>query len=102
MSFYVLRANTYANVECRGIHNQDLLSLAEANKDFKVDGTIHWEKFRLMGDTILAMIRFQEPKFSIQPDAKILGFIAETDLMNEDVRSVALVFNHFWRSVIET
>jgi hypothetical protein len=50
-----------------------------------MDGTIHWEKFRLMGDTILAMIRFQEPKFSIQPDARILGFIAETELMNEDV-----------------
>lgn len=59
--------------------------MAEANKDFKMDGTIHWEKFRLMGDTILAMIRFQEPKFSIQPDARILGFIAETELMNEDV-----------------
>jgi hypothetical protein len=71
---------------CRGIHNQDLLSLAEANKDFKMDGTIHWEKFRLMGETILAMIRFQEPRFSIQPDARILGFIAETELMNEDVR----------------
>ncbi|KAG2184491.1 hypothetical protein INT43_000400 [Umbelopsis isabellina] len=85
-----LKASEAPGIPYLGIHNQDLLSLAEANKDFKLDGTIHWEKFRLMGDTILAMIRFQEPKFSIQPDAKILGFIAETELMNEDVRSVAL------------
>ncbi|KAH8556691.1 ras guanine nucleotide exchange factor domain-containing protein [Umbelopsis sp. PMI_123] len=79
-----LKASEAPGIPYLGIHNQDLLSLAEANKDFKTDGTIHWEKFRLMGDTILAMIRFQEPKFNIQPDAKILGFIAETELMNED------------------
>lgn len=76
---------------CRGIHNQDLLSLAEANKDFRPDGTIHWDKFRLMGDCILAMTKFQQPSYRFQPDAKLLKFIADSEILSEDVNITAIV-----------
>ncbi|KAG0164949.1 hypothetical protein DFQ30_009167 [Apophysomyces sp. BC1015] len=69
-----------------GIHNQDLVSMSEANKDFKADGTIHWEKFRLMGQSIMGMMRFQYPTYTVQPDTKILGLIAEGEVLTEDER----------------
>ena len=68
-----------------GIHNQDLVSLAEGNKDLRPDGTIHWEKFRLMGECIVAMMKFQCPGYDIEPDGKILHFIADTEILSEDV-----------------
>ncbi|KAI7897374.1 ras guanine nucleotide exchange factor domain-containing protein [Mucor mucedo] len=67
-----------------GIHTQDLVSLAEANKDFRADGTIHWEKFRLMGETIMATMKFKCPSYTIEPDAKLLAFIADTYILSED------------------
>ncbi|KAF7726579.1 hypothetical protein EC973_008624 [Apophysomyces ossiformis] len=70
-----------------GIHSQDLVSMSEANKDFKADGTIHWEKFRLMGQSIMGMMRFQYPTYDIQPDAKILCLIAEGEVLTEEENS---------------
>jgi hypothetical protein len=69
-----------------GIHNQDLVSLGEANRDFRTDGTIHWEKFRLMGETIMATMKFKYPGYSIEPDSKLLTFIADSSILSEDVR----------------
>ncbi|RUS14312.1 ras guanine nucleotide exchange factor domain-containing protein, partial [Endogone sp. FLAS-F59071] len=42
-----------------GIHLQDLLSLVEGNRDFRSDGAVHWDKFRLMGETIINLRQFQ-------------------------------------------
>ncbi|ORY93391.1 ras guanine nucleotide exchange factor domain-containing protein [Syncephalastrum racemosum] len=67
-----------------GIHNQDLLSLAEANRDFRTDGTIHWEKFRLMGESIMVMMKFKTPTYTIQPNGALLQFIAECEILSED------------------
>ncbi|GAA5800573.1 hypothetical protein HPULCUR_006009 [Helicostylum pulchrum] len=67
-----------------GIHTQDLVSLAEANKDFRADGSIHWEKFRLMGETIMATMKFKCPSYTIEPDAKLLALIADTYILSED------------------
>lgn len=75
----------------RGIHNQDLVSLVEANKDFRADGTVHWEKFRLMGETIMAIMKFKYPRYSIQPDAKILTFIADSFVLTEDVSCIDIL-----------
>jgi hypothetical protein len=68
-----------------------LVSLAEANKDFRADGTIHWEKFRLMGETIMATMKFKCPGYTIEPDAKLLAFIADTCILSEDVRKLYLL-----------
>lgn len=59
--------------------------MAEANKDFRADGSIHWEKFRLMGETIMATMKFKCPSYTIEPDAKLLALIADTYILSEDV-----------------
>ncbi|KAK4521503.1 uncharacterized protein ATC70_012119 [Mucor velutinosus] len=79
-----LKATGAPGIPYLGIHNQDLVSLAEANKDFRADGTIHWEKFRLMGETIMATMRFKYPGYSIEPDTQILTFIADSYILSED------------------
>ncbi|CAO3649811.1 unnamed protein product [Mucor fragilis] len=79
-----LKATGAPGIPYLGIHNQDLVSLAEANKDFRADGTIHWEKFRLMGETIMATMKFKYPGYSIEPDTKILTFIADSYILSED------------------
>ncbi|KAI8639973.1 ras guanine nucleotide exchange factor domain-containing protein [Parasitella parasitica] len=79
-----LKATGAPGIPYLGIHNQDLVSLAEANKDFRADGTIHWEKFRLMGETIMATMKFKYPGYSIEPDSKILTFIADSSILSED------------------
>ncbi|KAL9542105.1 hypothetical protein MBANPS3_008783 [Mucor bainieri] len=79
-----LKATGAPGIPYLGIHNQDLVSLAEANKDFRADGTIHWEKFRLMGETIMATMKFKYPGYSIEPDTQILTFIADSYILSED------------------
>jgi hypothetical protein len=61
------------------------VSLAEANKDFRTDGTVHWEKFRLMGETIMSTMKFKYPGYHIQPDKTILALIADSLILSEDV-----------------
>lgn len=78
-----------------GIHTQDLVSLAEANKDFKADGSIHWEKFKLMGETIMATMKFKSPSYTIEPDTKLLALIADTYILTEDVSAYFIFFNIF-------
>ncbi|KAI8374367.1 ras guanine nucleotide exchange factor domain-containing protein [Radiomyces spectabilis] len=81
-----LKASETPGIPYLGIHNQDLVSLSEANKDFKNDGTIHWEKFRLMGETIMGVLRFQYPNYTIQPNHAVLRFVADCEIMTEDER----------------
>lgn len=69
----------------RGIHSQDLIALAEANKDVKTDGTIHWEKFRLMGDCIMMIMKLQQPKHKVVPDQMILTWLADFSILTEEV-----------------
>jgi hypothetical protein len=71
----------------RGIHQQDLVSLGEANKDHKKDGRVHWKKFRLMGESILDMMRFQYPTGSkLEANHFLLNFIGHGVLpATEDV-----------------
>ncbi|RCH84907.1 hypothetical protein CU098_003692, partial [Rhizopus stolonifer] len=79
-----LKASDAPGIPYLGIHNQDLVSLAEANKDFRTDGSVHWEKFRLMGETIMATMKFKYPGYAIEPDAKLLTFIADCYILSED------------------
>lgn len=72
----------------RGIHQQDLVSLGEANKDHKTDGKVHWKKFRLMGESILEMVRFQYPTYLLEPNPFILYFIGHQSIPTEDVRAI--------------
>lgn len=78
----------------RGIHTQDLVSLAEANKDFRPDGTVHWDKYRLMGETIMSIMKFKHPGYTIDPDLPLLLSIADCPILSEDVSIL-----YEWKSV---
>ncbi|GAA5796610.1 hypothetical protein HPULCUR_001983 [Helicostylum pulchrum] len=68
-----------------GIHQQDLVSLGEANKDHKMDGKVHWNKFRLMGESILEMMRFQYPTYHLlESNPFLLYFIGHQTVSTED------------------
>ncbi|SAM08808.1 hypothetical protein [Absidia glauca] len=78
----------YPCIPYLGIHSQDLIALAEGNKDVRLDGTIHWDKFRLMGECIMAIIKLQQQKneYSITPDPMVLAWIAQSQLLTDEVR----------------
>ncbi|KAI9273633.1 ras guanine nucleotide exchange factor domain-containing protein [Sporodiniella umbellata] len=80
-----LKATKGPGIPYLGIHNQDLVSLAEANKDHRIDGTIHWDKFRLMGETIMSIMKFKYQRFNIKPDRKLLLSIADCPILSEEV-----------------
>jgi hypothetical protein len=65
------------------------VSLGEANKDHKTDGKVHWKKFRLMGESILEMTRFQYPTtpclLLVEPNPYLLYFIGHESIPTEDV-----------------
>ncbi|KAG1443093.1 hypothetical protein G6F56_010801 [Rhizopus delemar] len=70
-----------------GIHQQDLVSLCEANKDHKTNGKIHWQKFRLMGESIMEVIQFQKRTHDwIKPQPFIRYFIKNERVLTEDER----------------
>ncbi|KAG1146166.1 hypothetical protein G6F37_003093 [Rhizopus arrhizus] len=77
-----------AGIPYLGVHQQDLLSLSEANKDHREDGKIHWQKFHLIGESILEVIQFQErPMHPIKSNPFVLCFIRnESKVLTEDVR----------------
>ncbi|KAG0054244.1 hypothetical protein BGZ83_011676 [Gryganskiella cystojenkinii] len=45
-----------------GVHLADLLSISEGNKDSRQDGTLHWQKFVLLTDTIATVMQFLPEK----------------------------------------
>ncbi|KAI9281645.1 ras guanine nucleotide exchange factor domain-containing protein [Sporodiniella umbellata] len=71
-----------------GVHQQDLVSLAEANKDHRINGRIHWQKFLLIGNSILDVLQFQNKRHDwILPDPFVLYFIKhELQILTEDER----------------
>lgn len=70
-----------------------MVSLAEANKDHRIDGTIHWDKFRLMGETIMSIMKFKYEAYAIEPDLKLLSSIADCPLLSEEV--MTQLINYF-------
>ncbi|CAO3652165.1 unnamed protein product [Cunninghamella blakesleeana] len=67
-----------------GIHNQDLIALAEANKDVKSDGTIHWEKFKLMGDCIMSVMKYQKHQHHFTPNGMIQKWLSRTVILSDE------------------
>ncbi|CAO3595247.1 unnamed protein product [Absidia cylindrospora] len=77
-------STTCPSIPYLGIHSQDLIALAEANKDVKTDGTVHWEKFRLMGECIMMIMKLQNPKHKVEPDQMILTWLADFSILTEE------------------
>ncbi|KAG0268824.1 hypothetical protein DFQ27_005611 [Actinomortierella ambigua] len=67
-----------------GVHLADLLSISEGNKDFRQDGSIHWQKFVLMADVISTVTNFQTKPYDIEPDPFISRIITETHVLDDE------------------
>ncbi|KAF9353728.1 hypothetical protein BGX26_008521 [Mortierella sp. AD094] len=67
-----------------GVHLGDLLSISEGNRDFRQDGTIHWQKFCLLTDVISMVIQFQSEPYVIQPDPFISRVITDTHVLDDE------------------
>ncbi|KAF9920193.1 hypothetical protein FBU30_010025, partial [Linnemannia zychae] len=67
-----------------GVHLGDLLSISEGNKDFRQDGSIHWQKFCLLTEVISTVMHFQSEPYLIQPDPFISRAITDTHVLDED------------------
>ncbi|CAO3638880.1 unnamed protein product [Cunninghamella blakesleeana] len=66
------------------LHRQDLVILAETKRDITSSGTVHWEKFRMMGEAIFKITQNLSCTSTIQPNTYILQFLSDTDLLNEE------------------
>ncbi|ORZ22113.1 ras guanine nucleotide exchange factor domain-containing protein [Absidia repens] len=77
-------STTCPSIPYLGIHSQDLIALAEANKDVKTDGTVHWEKFQLMGESIMMIMKLQNSKHKVTPDQMILTWLADFSILTEE------------------
>ncbi|KAF9575191.1 hypothetical protein EC968_004127 [Mortierella alpina] len=67
-----------------GVHLGDLLSISEGNRDFRQDGTIHWQKFCLLAEVISKVMHFQSEPYLIQPDPIISRVITETHVLDDE------------------
>ncbi|KAG0237422.1 hypothetical protein BGW42_000998 [Actinomortierella wolfii] len=67
-----------------GVHLGDLLSISEGNKDFRQDGSIHWQKFVLMSDVIMKVMEFQKVSYEIEPDPFISRIITDTHVLDDE------------------
>ncbi|KAF9977822.1 hypothetical protein BGZ73_004735 [Actinomortierella ambigua] len=67
-----------------GVHLGDLLSISEGNKDFRQDGSIHWQKFVLMADVISTVTNFQTIPYVIEPDPFISRIITDTHVLDDE------------------
>lgn len=71
-----------------GVHLQDILSTSDGNPSKRAsDGAIHWRKFSLMYDAVMAIVRCQEYQMPLQPNAGIAKLILDLPILGEDVRS---------------
>ncbi|KAF9185535.1 hypothetical protein BGZ51_002608 [Haplosporangium sp. Z 767] len=67
-----------------GVHLGDLLSISEGNRDFRQDGTIHWQKFCLLAEVISMVMHFQSESYMIQPDPFISRVITDTHVLDDE------------------
>ncbi|KAF9371636.1 hypothetical protein CPB97_001825 [Podila verticillata] len=79
-----LKATKLPCIPYLGVHLGDLLSISEGNKDYRQDGTLHWQKFCLMTEVISTVMHFQSEPYRIQPDPFISRVITDTRVLDDE------------------
>ncbi|KAK3840179.1 MAG: ras guanine nucleotide exchange factor domain-containing protein [Linnemannia elongata] len=79
-----LKAQKLPCIPYLGVHLGDLLSISEGNKDFRQDGSIHWQKFCLLTEVISTVMHFQSEPYTIQPDPFISRAITDTHVLDDE------------------
>ncbi|KAF9579573.1 hypothetical protein BGW38_004115, partial [Lunasporangiospora selenospora] len=87
-SFYeyrtALKAQKLPCIPYLGVHLGDLLSISEGNRDYRQDGTIHWQKFSLLSEVISRVMRYRSEPYTIQPDSFISKIITNTRVLDDE------------------
>ncbi|KAF9124867.1 hypothetical protein BGW39_007849 [Mortierella sp. 14UC] len=79
-----LKAQKLPCIPYLGVHLGDLLSISEGNRDFRQDGSIHWQKFCLLTEVISTVMHFQSEPYMIQPDPFISRAITDTHVLDDE------------------
>ncbi|KAF9143291.1 hypothetical protein BGX30_000883 [Mortierella sp. GBA39] len=79
-----LKAQKLPCIPYLGVHLGDLLSISEGNRDFRQDGSIHWQKFCLLTEVISTVMQFQLEPYTIQPDPFISRAITDTHVLDDE------------------
>lgn len=79
-----------------GVHLQDILSTSDGNPSKRsTDGMIHWRKFSLMYDAVMAIVRCQEYQVSLSANPSVAKLIVDQPIMDEDVSKFSFSIRSF-------
>jgi hypothetical protein len=68
-----------------GVHLQDILSISDGNPSKReADGMIHWRKFSLMDEAVMAVARCQQYDRYIKPNAAVERLIVDVPVMDDE------------------
>lgn len=77
-----------------GVHLQDIISISDGNPSKRAsDGMIHWRKFSLMDEAVMAVARCQQYDRYIKPNSAVERLIVDVPVMDDEAlyeRSLAV------------
>lgn len=69
-----------------GVHLQDILSMSDGNPSKRAsDGMVHWKKFNLMDEAVMAIIKCQQYQEPLRENPSISRLIFDLPVMDDDV-----------------
>ncbi|PWN33248.1 ras GEF [Meira miltonrushii] len=70
-----------------GVHLQDILSTSDGNPSKRAsDGMIHWRKFNLMYDAVMAIVRCQQYQMSLRENTTLAQMIVDLPVWDEEAQ----------------
>lgn len=67
-----------------GVHLQDILSISDGNPSKRADGLIHWRKFSLMDEAVMAVVRCQQYDRTIKPNPAVERLILDAPVLDDE------------------
>ncbi|EPQ27909.1 uncharacterized protein PFL1_04653 [Pseudozyma flocculosa PF-1] len=73
-----------ATIPYVGVHLQDILSISDGNPSKRSDGLVHWRKFSLMDEAVMAIVRCQQYDRVIKPNPAVEKLIVDVPVMDDE------------------
>uniref|UniRef100_V5ESI7 Uncharacterized protein n=2 Tax=Kalmanozyma brasiliensis (strain GHG001) TaxID=1365824 RepID=V5ESI7_KALBG len=67
-----------------GVHLQDIISISDGNPSKRADGMIHWRKFSLMDEAVMAVARCQQYDRDIRPNWPVERLVVDVPVWDDD------------------
>ena len=81
-----LENSTGRTIPFLGVHLQDILSISDGNPSKREsDGMVHWRKFSLMDEAVMAIVRCQQYGRAGPANPAVEKLIMDVSVMDEDV-----------------